>query len=109
MKRNNHIQYISKCGRFFLCSKQHYYYDAPVVSLTCTFSNYFNKPSNILSISKLFLLLIFLFMLCSCTNTTSHPPLFTKLEPSQTHINFSNNLSYDDKFNIYTYRNFYNG
>src|SRR5205809_3247042 len=35
--------------------------------------------------------------------------LFQKLDPAQTNIHFSNDLSYDAKFNIYTYRNFYNG
>ena len=35
--------------------------------------------------------------------------LFQKLDPSQTNIDFSNDLSYDAKFNMYTYRNFYNG
>ncbi|MES2649361.1 MAG: VCBS repeat-containing protein [Bacteroidota bacterium] len=31
------------------------------------------------------------------------------MDPSHTNIDFSNDLSYDAKFNIYTYRNFYNG
>ncbi|HTF29933.1 MAG TPA: CRTAC1 family protein, partial [Flavitalea sp.] len=31
------------------------------------------------------------------------------MNPEQTGINFSNDLKYDSKFNIYTYRNFYNG
>lgn len=35
--------------------------------------------------------------------------LFTALSPSETGINFENNLKYDENFNIYTYRNFYNG
>ena len=35
--------------------------------------------------------------------------LFQKLTPEQTNIHFSNILSYNDNFNIYTYRNFYNG
>ncbi|MEO5562838.1 MAG: VCBS repeat-containing protein [Chitinophagaceae bacterium] len=35
--------------------------------------------------------------------------LFQKMEPDQTNIHFSNDLSYDAKFNVYTYRNFYNG
>ena len=42
------------------------------------------------------------------TENPSHT-LFQQLAPSQTHIDFSNNLTYDAKFNIYTYRNFYNG
>jgi len=35
--------------------------------------------------------------------------LFTALSPSETGIDFENNLKYDENFNIYTYRNFYNG
>ena len=35
--------------------------------------------------------------------------LFDKLDASYTSVDFSNDLSYDAKFNIYTYRNFYNG
>jgi hypothetical protein len=50
------------------------------------------------------------FILFSCKeNSTQSKTLFQKLAPSQTHINFSNNLTYNAKFNIYTYRNFYNG
>src|SRR5829696_1697628 len=47
---------------------------------------------------------------CSSKQKTSDSPvLFQKLDATQTGINFSNNLTYDAKFNIYTYRNFYNG
>jgi len=35
--------------------------------------------------------------------------LFTSLSPSETNIEFTNQLEYDRDFNIYTYRNFYNG
>lgn len=35
--------------------------------------------------------------------------LFTKLDPGQTRIDFVNKLQFDSKFNIFTYRNFYNG
>src|SRR4029079_16752089 len=45
---------------------------------------------------------------CSKKNNTGNT-LFQKIEPSETNIEFSNNLNYDAKFNIYTYRNFYNG
>ena len=36
-------------------------------------------------------------------------PLFSKIPSDSSHITFSNDLKYDAKFNIYTYRNFYNG
>lgn len=35
--------------------------------------------------------------------------LFSKMEASHTNIDFNNKLSYEKDFNIYTYRNFYNG
>jgi len=56
-----------------------------------------------------FLACTVLFTACHTAPSLSGETLFKKLEPSQTHINFSNDLSYDSKFNIYTYRNFYNG
>ncbi len=35
--------------------------------------------------------------------------LFTLLPSSQTGISFANNVVYEEEFNVYTYRNFYNG
>ncbi|MCW5912826.1 MAG: VCBS repeat-containing protein, partial [Cyclobacteriaceae bacterium] len=35
--------------------------------------------------------------------------LFEKVPASSSGISFNNQLSFDKKFNIYTYRNFYNG
>ena len=49
------------------------------------------------------------FLLFSCKQQKKPNTLFEKLEPGYTHIKFSNDLSYDSKFNVYTYRNFYNG
>ena len=46
---------------------------------------------------------------CNDNISTEANTLFQKLDASYTGIQFSNNLTYDDKFNIYTYRNFYNG
>ena len=39
----------------------------------------------------------------------NEPPLFKSLSVEESGINFKNELVYDAKFNIYTYRNFYNG
>ena len=36
-------------------------------------------------------------------------PLFTSMTPKRTGIAFENNLPFDKDFNIYTYRNYYNG
>ena len=35
--------------------------------------------------------------------------LFTRMDSDDTGIEFSNNLTFDQQFNIYTYRNYYNG
>jgi len=42
------------------------------------------------------------------TMDTAHT-LFRKMPASRTKIDFANNLAYDEQFNIFTYRNFYNG
>ena len=49
--------------------------------------------------------LIFFNFSCSKTETK----LFEKLSSSKTGISFANNLSYKEDFNIFTYRNYYNG
>ncbi|MEO5581893.1 MAG: VCBS repeat-containing protein, partial [Saprospiraceae bacterium] len=50
---------------------------------------------------------------CHCKNQEDKkavpPTLFTLLSPSYTHVDFSNDLTYSEQFNAYTYRNFYNG
>jgi enediyne biosynthesis protein E4 len=49
-----------------------------------------------------------LLFFCACKPSKTKT-LFQKLDPAQTNIHFSNTLSYEKGFNIYTYRNFYNG
>lgn len=51
-----------------------------------------------------------LFCVC-CTAPKNQKPdtLFTLLDSTQTNIQFTNQLVYDEEFNVYTYRNFYNG
>lgn len=39
----------------------------------------------------------------------NEPALFQKVDAQVSGVNFTNELVYDDEFNIYTYRNFYNG
>ena len=46
---------------------------------------------------------------CKQKKDTGTSALFQQLDALQTNIHFSNDLSYDAKFNVYTYRNFYNG
>ena len=50
-----------------------------------------------------------LVSLISCNKNVETPTLFTKLPSTQTGISFTNKLEYDRNFNIYKYRNFYNG
>jgi enediyne biosynthesis protein E4 len=56
-----------------------------------------------------------LFFLISCNKNTEkaaqkpNNPLFTLMSSSATGIDFVNKLEYDKTFNIYKYRNFYNG
>ena len=48
--------------------------------------------------------------LWACSDTSETPDtLFTLLSASKTGIDFSNDLKFDQQFNIYTYRNYYNG
>jgi hypothetical protein len=61
----------------------------------------------------LFLIPFCFFSSCKQTGNSSENHLFTLLPASVTHADFINHLDYDkqlkNKFNIYTYRNFYNG
>ena len=61
-------------------------------------------------------LIYFLFfsLLIACNPTQSNekehiPQLFTMILAEDSGINFTNQLDYNKDFNIYTYRNFYNG
>ncbi|MGK7388849.1 MAG: VCBS repeat-containing protein [Candidatus Cyclobacteriaceae bacterium M2_1C_046] len=40
---------------------------------------------------------------------TQERPLFQLMTPAETGILFTNQLSFDEEFNVYTYRNYYNG
>jgi hypothetical protein len=48
-------------------------------------------------------------LLASCASEKPKDTLFTEMSPEKTGFNFENKLAYDSAFNIYTYRNFYNG
>ncbi|OLY95529.1 FG-GAP repeat domain-containing protein, partial [Cnuella takakiae] len=54
------------------------------------------------------ILWLLLLSLLACKQKAT-PVLFTQLDSAQTGIGFRNDLAYDAQFNIYTYRNFYNG
>lgn len=56
-----------------------------------------------------YFLLFVLVLSCSQTESDVSATLFKQMHEDSTGISFANNLSFDRKFNIYTYRNFYNG
>jgi hypothetical protein len=52
------------------------------------------------------------FLLASCESSEKRQPaptLFTTIDAKNSGIDFANNLPFDKDFNIYTYRNYYNG
>ena len=54
-------------------------------------------------------LLIYFLILFNFSCSERETKLFEKLSPSKTGISFANNLSFKEDFNIFTYRNYYNG
>ena len=60
----------------------------------------------------LFFYFIIALMVWGCQQSDDKPPadaLFTLLPATDTRVDFTNQLDFNPKFNIYTYRNFYNG
>jgi enediyne biosynthesis protein E4 len=55
------------------------------------------------------LIIIIVSTACGDKKRSKADTLFQQLDASETHIDFRNDLTYDTKFNVYTYRNFYNG
>jgi hypothetical protein len=57
------------------------------------------------------IIFLLLFLIISCKKVKEDNPkkVFELLNETQTGINFSNDLVYDNDFNVYKYRNFYNG
>ncbi len=62
-----------------------------------------------LSIVFVYLAVVILIVSCTKQAPDKIPALFTNLSPDSTGVTFSNKLTFDQQFNIYTYRNFYNG
>jgi len=62
-----------------------------------------------LRLLSLFCFLLSFFLLKACSLKEDSPPLFESLSSDQTNITFENNLRSDSDFNVYKYRNFYNG
>ncbi len=65
------------------------------------------------NLRKLLYLLMSGVLFNSCdqhqTDNKSTKQLFTSLDPIEVGIDFVNNLTYTNEFNVYTYRNYYNG
>ena len=73
-------------------------------------SEFINNNSVKSSNKYLLYLLSILFFFTACKHTEKAvPKLFDQLPADSTGINFTNQLPVDDQFNIFTYRNFYNG
>ena len=65
-------------------------------------------------VNRFISLFFFLSLLqVSCRNKDNYEPpedpLFTEMDPDQTGLSFSNDLSEDPAFNVFNYRNYYNG
>ena len=58
---------------------------------------------------KQFLQIFFIIFIISCQNIKEDKPQFELLSAERTHIDFTNDLTSTDDFNVYRYRNFYNG
>ena len=55
------------------------------------------------------LALLTLLFACGKKELSTPNPLFESIQPSESGITFSNDLTFDESFNIFTYRNYYNG
>ncbi len=67
------------------------------------------KVTTCFVLSLVFIAFFLLFSGCKPGNTPIGDKLFTMMPSEETGIDFANNLVYNSDFNIYTYRNFYNG
>ena len=54
-------------------------------------------------------IIIFFLIIFFCSCSANKEKLFMKLPANKTGIKFKNTLSFKDDFNIFTYRNYYNG
>jgi len=59
--------------------------------------------------SRILIVLLVILSISCVSEKKESQKIFELLEESQTGIDFSNNLTYTDDFNVYKYRNFYNG
>ncbi|MGI9541905.1 MAG: FG-GAP repeat domain-containing protein, partial [Cyclobacteriaceae bacterium] len=75
--------------------------------------NHIEKSSQIILAKSIaptnFLWIPLIIVLFGCQKQSDTRPLFTLLGSEETGIDFSNDLEHSYEFNMYTYRNFYNG
>lgn len=67
------------------------------------------RSINIICVGFFSIAIIIVAIGCNSKKLPKADTLFQQLDASETNINFRNDLTYDSKFNVYTYRNFYNG
>jgi hypothetical protein len=58
---------------------------------------------------RTFTFILALAVWSSCQKTPSNPPLFIEIKPEESGFNFINQADNTKEFNIFNYRNFYNG
>ncbi|MEN9415841.1 MAG: hypothetical protein RLZ62_2145, partial [Bacteroidota bacterium] len=58
---------------------------------------------------RTFTFILALAVWSSCQKTPSNPPLFIEIKPEESGFNFINQVDNTKEFNIFNYRNFYNG
>ena len=66
-------------------------------------------PNCMRILNVIFTVSLFLLLLSSCKQDVNTGPLFTHKDNERIGVNFSNNLTATPDFNVYKYRNFYNG
>jgi len=75
-----------------------------------SYSGFIKSRGNRILNKNFFYLVLFILLFNQCNNNRpKEHTLFELLDTKQTKIDFTNKLSYDETFNIFTYRNFYNG
>jgi hypothetical protein len=60
-------------------------------------------------LSFLFLIVFSFLYACTGPDNIDSSQLFTLMDNQAVGVQFENNVSYTESFNVYTYRNFYNG
>jgi hypothetical protein len=65
--------------------------------------------NKIIKVSRFALIFLFIYSNSSCSDTEGQHQLFELLPAKETGLDFSNDLTFSRDFNVYKYRNYYNG